>query len=143
MALAIRTSADTARPSVPDLLNQSSVTLVGLPHWGQADVSLWHNVWLDTQVAQKAGRRPWTYVELTTKLLLPPWMPSAALGGSPHQALNPSASTAELAALSSALQGAMASPKYFRSMMQWSSVYWRYAPVAIAAGQWSLVQAIN
>ena len=143
VALALRTTGDIVRPGVPDLLRQAEVKLEGLPHWGQADVTLWHSLWLDTQVAQKNGRKAWTYVEFTSKLLLPPWMPASALGGSAANSLDPNASTAELAALSNALRGAMASPKFFRSMMQWSSIFWRYAPVAISAGQWTLVQAIN
>ena len=52
-------------------------------------------------------------------------------------------STATVTALGQALRAATAAPRFFRSFAQWSAVYWRYAPVAIATKQLTLSQSLS
>ena len=55
---------------------------------------------------------------------------------------DPNAGTTSLGALGRAFKGALERPRYFRSMVQWSAVWNRYAPAAIATGQLPWPQAL-
>ena len=57
--------------------------------------------------------------------------------------LDLNADTTSLGALGRAFKGALEEPRYFRSMVQWSAVWNRYAPAAVSMGQltWPLALA--
>ena len=130
------------RPTIPDMLGGIKMTMVGLPNYAQAHLQVWLGLWADTKCARAEGRTPFTYLELVSVKLLPPWLPPASVGGQAAIGLDPSAASGDLASLSTALRGAMASPRYFRSLQQWSVVFWRWAPIAIATEQMTLVQVV-
>ena len=54
---------------------------------------------------------------------------------------DPNADTTSLGALDRAFKGALEKPRYFRSMVQWSAVWNRYTPVAVAMEQLTWPQA--
>ena len=132
---------------VHDLL--SKIACGDLPSTMLPQVSIWQALAADLDQAGKHGRKAFTYVDFTSSVMLPPWLPRDAVGGKKAQReapeLDPDASTASLQALSSALQAAVAEPRSLRSPQQWSSVFWRYAPMAVAMGQlsWSSVIAYH
>ena len=125
---------------VPDELAKAHCK--GLPYHLQAELPVWTLLAADTAVARKVGRVPFTFVDLTSKALLPPWLPLDAVGGRAQLGLeearlDPTASVGNLAALGAALKSAMAAPRFFRSLPQWAATFLRYAPVVVAAEQFT------
>ena len=92
----------------------------------------------DDKAAEDSGpqRSAFTYVDLTHKDLLPLWMSSEAVGGRTHRPgeleWDLDDDTTSFGALGRAFKGALAKPRSFRSMVQWSEVWNRYAPAAVA-----------
>ena len=118
-------------------------------HLGQLDFHLkaeavmWNLLATENAAAGAAvpPRVAFTYVDFTAKEMLPMWIAPDAVGGKmllPGEgdalAADYSNSSA-IGALGAALKSASSSPRFFRSLLQWSTVYWRYAPMAIAMGQ--------
>ena len=90
-------------------------------------------------------KTPFTYVDLTSKEILPLWIPQEAVGAKSdtQQGLDPAMAVGNLDQLSSALRRAMQNPRAFRNFQQWATAFWRYAMVAVAIGQvkWAFVFA--
>lgn len=114
----------------------------------RADAPVWVLLDSETEAAKVAGRTPSSYVDFTSKALLPLWLPADAVGGKSITAscdwnLDASASSATLGALGSALKAATSTPKFFRSLAQWNAVFMRYAVVAVGLKQitWAAVVA--
>ena len=144
-AVAEALSAKPTQVEVHDLLTKANCS--ALPSMMLLDVSIWQALAADSEVARKRRKLAFTYVDFTAKVMMPPWLPADAVGGKKKRLdgaseLDPDSNTISLQALSSALQSAVAEPRALRSMTQWSSIYWRYAPMAVAVGQLSWSSAI-
>ena len=122
---------------VHDLLSKSAVG--ALPPMMVLETSVWQAMLADCEQARKLGRKAFTFVDFTASALLPQWLPRDAVGGRRGDSgafeLDPSASTGSLQALTSALQAAVQEPRFLKSIAQWSAIYWRWAPTAVATGQ--------
>ena len=131
-----------AEPTVTSMLGGVKAELSELPIFSRAERSIWTALWADTQVARKQGRVPFTYVEFVSVKMLPPWLTVAAVGGRLAEASDPAAGTATMVALASSMTEVKAGQKFFRSLQQWSVVFWRWAPIAVATEQMTLVQVM-
>lgn len=109
-----------------------------LPFHLRVDTPVWQLLNAENLAAQLAGRTAFSYVDLTSKAMLPMWMPGDAIGGKTITGKcdwDPSASSATIVALGAALKAATQTPKFFRSLAQWNGVFVRYATAAVAMGQ--------
>ena len=142
--------AEAMRTRVPSVEVQDVLTkasCAGLPPSMLTDVSVWQAMSADTEAARKKGKVAFTYVDFTSRAMLPPWLPQGAVGGKKRKAdggpdLDPDSSTSSLQNLSIALQNAMATPRILKSNQQWVAVYLRYAPMAVGLGQWTWSTAL-
>ena len=64
IALALKASSVAVQPKVTilDMLQKAQISLVGMPHYSQADLAIWSSVRLDTQQARREGRYLFTCV---------------------------------------------------------------------------------
>ena len=86
------------------------------------------------------ARAALTYVDLTSKDILPLWLTPEAIGGKSgflgeDESLDGEAKTMSLSMLATALKSATASPRFFRSVSQWSATFFRFGSVAVATQQ--------
>ena len=143
-AVAAALAAKAPPVDVFELLNK--IKCGSLPSSMILELAIWQALTADVEHARKHGRRAFTYVDFTSAPLLPPWLPRDAVGGRKGAQgsleLDPEAGTASLQALSSALQAAVAEPRSLRSIPQWSSIFWRYAPAAVATEQLDWCSAV-
>ena len=143
-AVAAALAAKAPPVDVFELLNK--IGCGSLPSSMILELAIWQALTADVEHAKKFGRKAFTYVDFTSAPLLPPWLPRDAVGGRKGTQgsleLDPEAGTASLQALSSALQAAVAEPRAFRSISQWSSVWWRYALAAVATEQLDWCSAV-
>ena len=112
------------------------------------DSPVWQLLNSENESAKIDGRVAFCYVDLTSKAMMPMWLPHDAIGGKAlasgsDWALDPYASTSSLGALGAALKAATQTPKFFRSLAQWTAVFTRYAVVAVSMNQltWDAVMA--
>lgn len=144
-AVAMAISAKGELPDVQMLLKGASCE--GLPYELQAENQLWTALNADTAVAIKNGRVAFAYVDLTAKQVLPVWLPADAVGGKSmpisEELWDSSRSGSSIAQLGAALRAVTQSPRCFRSIAQWSSAFWRYAPVAVAVKQMNWPMALT
>jgi hypothetical protein len=120
--------------------------LAGLPFHMQAEAKIWQQ--LETETVAAAASSPprvaFTYVDLTSKEVLPLWLSPDAIGGKLTMSgesdwcVDANASLKTLGQLGAALSSATQTPKFFRSLSQWSATFMRYAAVAIVFNQWTL-----
>ena len=112
------------------------------------DAPVWKLLNAESVAAASDSRVAFAYVDLTSRAFLPMWLPADAIGGtaiSPTStsewALDPSASSATLGALGAALKAATQTPRFFRSLAQWTAVFMRYGASAVAMEHltWSAV----
>ena len=141
-AVAAALQAKVPQVDVQELLGKALCK--GLPPSLLLDVSVWQALSADTEAAKKRGKTAFTYVDFTSKVLLPHWLPADAVGGKKKKPeggsdLDPEANTSSLQALSAALQSAVEGPRSLRSIGQWVSIFLRYAPMAVSVEQltWS------
>ena len=143
-AVAAALAAKTPPVDVHEVLGK--ISCGALPPSMIVELAVWQALTADSEQAKKFGRTAYTFVDFTSTAMLPPWLPRDAVGGRKSANgladLNPDAGTASLQALSTALQGAVAEPRTLRSIAQWASVYWRYAPLALGTGQMDLSAVI-
>ena len=139
-------SALAAKPppvDVHDLLTKAECA--SLPSALIVDVSVWQALAADSLQAKKKGRQAFTYVDLTSKVMLPPWLPADALvvkkGQERAPALEPGADTLQV--LSVALQNATVETRQTKSFQQWVAIFLRYVPLAVATGQWTWPVALS
>ena len=137
-ALAPPKSCDTQA-----LLNAASMG--DLPFVNQCDQAVWDRLHADTSEAKVQNRSAYAYIDLTSPGVLPIWLYAEAVGGKSNDIgehdVDVGAEVQTLAKLGQALRGATAGRLFFRSVQQWNGAYWRYALVAIAAEQITMVQA--
>ena len=109
------------------------------------DVSVWQALSADSLQAKKKGKQAFTYVDLTSKVMLPPWLPADALvvkkGQERAPALEPGADTLQV--LSVALQNATVETRQTKSFQQWVAIFLRYVPMAVATEQWTWPIALS
>ena len=117
-----------------------------LPFVNQCDQAIWDRLHAETQEAKTLGRTAYLYIDLTSAGVLPIWLYPEAIGGKSNDTgeheVDAGAEVQTLAKLGQALRGATAGRLFFRSVQQWCGAYWRYALVAIAAEQITVVQSI-
>ena len=116
---------------VQDLLLKAQCS--GLPSAMMLDVSIWQALAADSAACKRTGKTMFTYVDFTSKLMLPPWLPADAVSGKKRRLeggsdLDPESSTSSLQALSSALQSATAGPRSLKSLTQRAAIFLRYTP---------------
>ena len=132
-------------PDVADLLQQCGLSKLGFHV--QADQSLYTTLQVASEEAKAQSRVPFTYVDLTSKEVLPLWLPADSVGGKftlrdeEESKLVGHHSIGSLSDLSKALKGATATPRFFRNVQQWVAAFVRYATTAVATGQmtWPVV----
>jgi hypothetical protein len=120
--------------------------LKGLPFHMQAEAKVWQQLEADSVAAAACvpPRVAFTYVDLTSKELLPLWLSPDAIGGKISMSgesewcIDANASLKTLGQLGAALSSATQTPRFFRSLSQWSATFLRYSAVAIAFGQLTL-----
>ena len=113
----------------------------------QAEHAVWQLLQSESDAGKKEGRVAFSYVDLTSKGLLPMWLAPGAVGGSASWGgeadwnLDPRTSSATLGQLGQALKRATQQPKFFRSLAQWTAAFNRYALVAVTLGHlsWPMV----
>lgn len=142
-AIARAMSAGSAQVDIESNLVKAGLQKLGMNL--RVQPSLFQLMQADNEAAAKhaPAKVPFTYIDFTHKDMLPLWLPSEAIGGHTTRpgeiewAQEAQTSASSLAALGRALKGAMEKPRWFRSMSQWSAVWMRFAPVAVAMGQWT------
>ena len=120
--------------------------LAGLPFHMQPEAKIWQQLEVETVAAASCSppRVAFTYIDLTSKEVLPLWLSPDAIGGKltvPGESewcMDANASLKTLGQLGAALSSATATPRFFRSLSQWSATFTRYATVAIAFNQMTL-----
>ena len=107
-----------------------------------ADESLWSGLLNETLVAEseRPPRAAFTYIDFTSRLMLPIWMPAQTVGRSPdsdEEAGGRDTPVHSLQGLGTAIKRAMGSPRAFRTMSQWTAVWVRYSMLAVSTRQMS------
>ena len=117
-----------------------SVGLQSLPFSMIGDKQLFQALWADTCVAKSEypTRVPFTYWDLTSNTVLPPWLPGESVGGkaalSPDETLGTDA--ARLAkTLAGAVSKASNHTRSFTKFSHWAASFWRWATAAVSCGQ--------
>ena len=121
----------------------------GLSFGLQAEQVLWNSMQQHTEECKVATRTPFLFIDLTSKEMLPMWLTPDVIGGKfqlhddGDWPLRAHAPIASLQDLGKALKSATASPRFFRTVSQWSGAFLRYAVVAVATEQlsWQTVLA--
>ena len=97
----------------------------------------------ETDGANKGGRPPFLYVDLTSKEVLPLWITPEQIGGKSDlegdSIVNSGVSS--LAELGAALNKATENRRCFTSAVQWMAAWSKYTPWAICCGHLTLAQA--
>ena len=118
----------------------------GLGFHLQVDSPVWQLLAAECESAKIDGRTAFSYVDLTSKAMLPVWMPADAVGGklagSSDWAVG-DGTAGTIQALEKALKAATQTPKFFRSLAQWTAVFSRYSVAAVSMGHlnWATVMA--
>jgi hypothetical protein len=138
-SLAPPKAADTAK-----LLKEAGLTK--LPFVAQLDQTLIDKMNQESVDARVAGRKAFSFVDFTSKEVLPVWVTPEAVGGkfNDEEALSLTGGEQinSLTQLGQALRSATEGQRFFRSFPQWSAAYWRWVPVAVSLEQISWVAAI-
>jgi hypothetical protein len=100
----------------------------------------------EADASKLASRQVFCYIDLTSKHILPIWLHPERIGGkldfADDDMLDPSISTCSLASLCQALKSATEWARFFRTVSQWDSCYWRYASAAVALGHLTWLSAV-
>ena len=126
-----------AKPSVATLVGKAGLESTS-DHFCP-DEETFVAIVLDGKAAKKAGRKAFTFIELTHTAILPDWLPPEAVGG---KTIVPGEEclqgyTGNLSQLGSAIKALTRAPRCFRNMSQCTAAFLRYAIAAIAAEQLS------
>ena len=132
----------TEMSTVQDYLGESGME--ALPFWLVADDQVFRALKIECIAAEKSNKVPFTFVDLTSRHLLPLWLPTDAIGGRfvPDHAPAAGTNTEPLQALGSALRSSMPSSRSFKSIQQWISCYLKYMVAVVCSKQWTLPQAV-
>jgi len=126
-----------------------AVDMGGLPYAVKAEQPLFVVLEAERRAALSAvpQRQPYSYIDSTTKEMLPPFLTQDMIGGrfllAGEGGMVDGSSTGSIGALGQALRAATAAPRFFRSFEQWVAVYLRYMPAAVACKHMSLEAAIG
>ena len=128
-----------------DLLRKAH--LDGLPFYLQPDQALFDLLQAHTDEARKNGRTPFLFVDIAAKDALPLWVPSDNVGGKfslrdEELSLTSTSPIGSLGDLTRALTSATSTPRFFRSVPQWTAAFWRWAVAAVAAQHITLPQVL-
>ena len=147
--LSAKTLAETIAPTVGSVSPVEALKLikVELPHKMVAEAAVFNLLEAERRVAAKENRKPFLYLDFTSKELLPPWVTADAVGGQsllPGElaSISPEEPTGNIAALSHALRSASTSPRFFRSFSQWLGSWTRYVPFAVASTHMEWVHVV-
>ena len=118
-----------------------------LPHKMVAEAAVYNLLEAERRLAIKESRKPFLYLDFTSKELLPPWVTADAVGGQslmPGEVatISPDEPTGNIAALSQALRSASTTPRFFRSFSQWLGSWTRYFPFAVACSHMEWVHVV-
>ena len=122
--------------------------LASLPFVLQLEQPLIDRLDEETKAAKSASRIAFSFVDLTSPQVTPPWLLPEAVGakykpGDENEInLQGSDEVATLAKLGQALRGATENHRFFRSYSQWAPCWWRVVPFQVALGQLTWPQAI-
>ena len=107
-----------------------------LPFALQIDQPMIERMSAETDSAKRSGRKPFLFVELASKEILPLWVTPESVGGRPEEEVDQlqDKEVSSLAKLGAALRGATEGKRCFTSVAQWSSAYMRYVPFAVSLG---------
>ena len=135
LAVAQALASNEAKPSVAKLMETAGLDSIS-DHFCP-DEETFVAIVLDGKAAKKAGRKAFTFIELTHTSVLPDWLPPEAVGGKTvvpgEECLQ--GYTGNLSQLGSAIKALTTAPRCFRNMSQWTAAFLRYAIAAIAAEQ--------
>ena len=109
------------------------------------DQSIINKLGAESALAKSQGRKPFLYMGLTNKDILPLWLHPEAVGGRPDEeeiSLDGSEHISSLARLGQALKGATENKRAFTTLNHWAAAFMRYAPFAVAAKHLSWPQAL-
>ena len=139
LAAAVVHASTGAQPAgdvnVAELLKQGGFE--NTPYSLVPEIAVWQGLEAESKAARKAARTAFTFVDLTSRAVLPVWMSSSHVGGSESAMLAADTPLSTLGALSSALKGAMGNPRSFRTTAQWSAAWNRYSIVAVCCRQFT------
>ena len=97
----------------------------GLGFHLQVDTPVWQLLNSESEAAKIEGRTAFSYVDLTSKAMLPVWMPADAVGGKFSGSLDWQSSADTPSAIQSlerALKAATMTPKFFRSLVSFPGI---------------------
>jgi len=118
--------------------------LQGTPQLGLAPAPLFERLAEAAEVAKKNAKKPHTFVELTSKDILPEWIPPEAVGGKlPVPCETAEESTGTLAQVATALKAATTAPRFFRTYQQWLGSWNRYGVAAISTKHMCVVSVLG
>ncbi|CAE7281152.1 unnamed protein product [Symbiodinium natans] len=129
-----------------DLLSKAHLT--GLQYHLQPDQALFDVLQAHTDEARKNGKTPFLFVDLTAKDTLPLWVPGDNVGGKfswrdeEEFSLASTSPIGSLGDLTRALKSATSTPRFFRSVPQWSAAFWRWAVAAVSAQHITMPQVL-
>ena len=144
------TLAPTKKVVVDVTARLENAKLADVPHHMQVDYSVWQTMWQDTCSARATSppRQALTFVDLTSKEVMPLWLPPDAVGGKSattgdDDVLDPTANSSSLGKLAVALKGATASPRFFRTVGQWTAAFLRFGITAVSTEQWTMSEVLT
>ena len=116
-----------------------------LPFDQQAEQPLWEKLAVENEAARvRTNRQAFSFIDLTSRDVLPLWMAPEDVGGrlnlGDQAHLDGGTSIDSLRQLGQALKSATDSPRFLRSMGQFTACFTKYAYVAVAMGQLSWMQ---
>ena len=97
----------------------------------------------EVRTARTASRTSFVYVALTSKEVMPMWLPPEAVGAKFQTTPMVEAGSSDLSALNRALRAASTTPRMFRTVAQWSTCFWRFAHAAVTCEMWSWAVAVT
>ena len=115
-----------------------------LPYALVPEQSVFQILHVEAEAARKANRPCFAYVDLTSRELLPCWIPQEAVGGKTGviPEFLESESKQAVAALTAALRGATEGLRFFKSLGQWVPAYVRYAIAAVPMAHLTWVDVV-
>ena len=138
----------SSTPAVDVTKLLESAHLDNMPFHLLPDQEVWQQMKAATAAAHAAGQKPFSYVDLTHRSLLPAWLPAEAVGGklslpgSQEWSLG-TEDAGSIAQLQRALQSMAAGPRFFRSLPQWASAFMRFGLAAVGTQQWTWAQILS
>ena len=116
----------------------------GTPQIGLAPAAVFERLAEAADTAKRNGKTPYTFVELTSRDILPEWIHPEAVGGKlPVPCENEDLATGTLAQVATALKAATTAPRFFRTYQQWLGAWNRYGVAAISTKHMCIVSVLG